>query len=93
MKHGASEDPVIEIKRLPVARQGENRFLIRDNGPGVPEEILNRLFTEAPEKAELKHGIGLSIVEKIVKSYGGEIKAYNDNGACFEFSLIEYSTE
>jgi len=35
-------------------------------------------------------GIGLSTVEKIVELYGGEICAYNDNGACFEFTLRDY---
>ena len=32
-------------------------------------------------------GIGLSIAEKVVKAYAGEIRACNDNGACFKFSL------
>jgi signal transduction histidine kinase len=31
-------------------------------------------------------------VEKIVKAYGGEIRAYNDNGACFEFTLKDHSS-
>jgi len=31
-----------------------------------------------------------SIVKKIVETYGGEIKAYNDNGACFEFTMRDY---
>jgi len=32
-------------------------------------------------------GIGLSIVDKVVRRYGGEVRAYNDGGACFEFTL------
>jgi len=35
-------------------------------------------------------GIGLSIVERIARVYGGQVKAYNDSGACFEFSLYDY---
>ena len=38
-------------------------------------------------------GLGLLIVKKIVATYGGEIKAYNENGACFEFTLMDYSEE
>ena len=32
-------------------------------------------------------GIGLAIVDKIVRTYGGEITVKNDDGACFEFVL------
>jgi len=28
---------------------------------------------------------------EIVKLYGGEIKAYNDEGACFEFAIRDLS--
>jgi len=35
-------------------------------------------------------GVGLATAEKIVKIYGGEIRAYNDNGACLEFSIGDF---
>jgi signal transduction histidine kinase len=38
-------------------------------------------------------GIGLSIVDKVVRLYGGEIRAYNDDGACFEFTLPIISSQ
>ena len=47
------------------------------------------LFTKDKEKGET--GIGLSIVERMVKVYGGDIRAYNDNGACFEFTLKDFT--
>ena len=38
-------------------------------------------------------GVGLAIVNAIVRAYGGSTKAYNDNGACIEFSLKNLSQE
>jgi PAS domain S-box-containing protein len=86
IEHSGNESPVIEISNLGV--EGTvHRFLVRDNGGGIPEEILDDLFIPFVKGESGGTGIGLSIVEKIVKTYGGEIKAYNDNGACFEFAL------
>jgi len=82
----------IDILRLPSEEGSVHRFLVKDNGPGIPEEIMDKifiLFTKDKEKGET--GIGLSIVERMVKVYGGDIRAYNDNGACFEFTLKDFT--
>ncbi|MBN2168038.1 MAG: PAS domain S-box protein [Actinobacteria bacterium] len=89
MRHGASDGSIIEIRRVPSVRQGESRFLIRDNGPGIPEEVMNNLQEEYSITGKMKYGIGLSIADKIVKAYNGELRVYNDHGACFEFSLMD----
>jgi len=87
-----SDEPRIDILRLPSEEGSVHRFLVKDNGPGIPEEIMDKIFipfTKDKEKGET--GIGLSIVERMVKVYGGDIRAYNDNGACFEFTLKDFS--
>jgi len=38
-------------------------------------------------------GIGLSIVDKVVRLYGGKVRVYNDVGACFEFTLPIHSSQ
>lgn len=68
---------------------------IRDHGPGIPQEnlerIFDRFFTYRPE--EQRHhrhtGLGLSIVKAIVEGYGGSVSAANetDGGAIFEVRL------
>jgi len=85
-----SEDPVIRISHLGDNEDGAHRYLVRDNGPGIPEDIIDKVFIPFTRGKGGDTGIGLSIVEKIVKVYGGEIKAYNDNGACFEFTLRNF---
>jgi signal transduction histidine kinase len=58
-----------------------------DNGVGIPEDEIDKVFIPFFKGAEGQTGIGLSIVEKIVKLYGGEILAFNDGGACFDFTI------
>jgi signal transduction histidine kinase len=89
IEHNKSENPVIEISS-PGVEGTVHRFLVRDNGQGIPEEILDEVFTPFVRAQSGGKGIGLSIVEKVVKTYGGEIRAHNDNGACFEFTLEDY---
>ncbi|MFH1149649.1 MAG: PAS domain S-box protein [Actinomycetota bacterium] len=89
-QHNNAENPVIEISNLG-ADGTVHRFLVRDNGKGIPEAVQDDLFTPFVKAQSKGSGIGLSIVEKIVKAYSGEITAYNDRGACFEFRLMDYS--
>jgi len=91
IEHNQGENPLVEISSLDVDGT-THRFLVRDNGQGIPEEILDDVFIPFVKAQSSGTGIGLSTVEKIVRTYGGEIRAYNDNGACFEFTLRDYSS-
>ncbi|HEX7171960.1 MAG TPA: ATP-binding protein [Candidatus Limnocylindria bacterium] len=61
-----------------------------DSGPGIPEEIRERLFepfytTKPPGKGT---GLGLHISHNVVARHGGRIEvASSSSGACFEVSL------
>ena len=90
IKHNDSENPVLEISYLGDDEGGLHRYLVRDNGSGVPPDDLESIFIPFIKGQTGDTGLGLSIVEKIVKVYHGEIRAYNDNGACFEFTLRDY---
>jgi signal transduction histidine kinase len=62
---------------------------VRDTGPGVPEEIANRLFEPFVTTKEQGMGVGLSISRSIIQAHGGRIEATNDQagGAIFRFIL------
>jgi signal transduction histidine kinase len=73
---------------------------IEDNGPGIPEEAVQRIFasgytTHGKDERErggwpLSHrGLGLAIARSIVETAGGRISARNreQGGACFEIEL------
>ena len=88
--HNDSENPVVRVSYLGDDSHGGRRYLVRDNGPGIPEEIIDKVFIPFTKGDSGDTGIGLSIVERIVKVHSGEIRAYNDSGACFEFTLRDF---
>ena len=59
---------------------------VRDRGPGVPENELDRIFepfyrvSEARDRASGGAGLGLSIADRTVKLHGGTIAARNVEG-------------
>ncbi len=49
-------------------------FCIRDNGPGVPEDLLPHLFDPFVTTKPTGSGLGLALVAKIVGDHGGIIE-------------------
>lgn len=86
LQHNDSPRPRLSV-RLTGTEDGLHTFLVRDNGPGIPPDSLERVFEPFFKTGRGGTGIGLSTAERIVKTYGGTIRAYNDDGACFEFSI------
>ncbi len=61
---------------------------IRDNGPGIPADILKSLFQPFVTKYKNNGtGLGLAIVKQYIRAHGGEINVENDNGAVFTIQL------
>jgi two-component system sensor histidine kinase/response regulator len=68
------------------------RFWVRDNGPGLSSEEQERLFTpfERLHQARAEgHGLGLSIVQRIIGKLGGQVgvESQTGQGSMFWFSL------
>jgi len=69
--------------------------IVSDNGIGIPEEALERLFTEFYRAKNVKAlnipgtGLGLAIVREIVERSGGDIRVESeiDKGSKFVFEL------
>ncbi len=87
VRHGDSSEPVIEV-RLLGQEDGLHRYLVKDNGPGIPPEYAEDIFRPFFRWGRGSYtGVGLSIVKKNVAAYGGEITTCNEGGACFEFTI------
>jgi two-component system sensor histidine kinase/response regulator len=68
------------------------RFWIRDNGPGLTPEEQAQLFTPFTQLSRVRangHGLGLSIVQRIVKKLNGQagVVSQVDGGSVFFFTL------
>ncbi|MFC1848894.1 ATP-binding protein [candidate division CSSED10-310 bacterium] len=70
------------------------RFWVRDNGSGIPVEQQERLFTpfERLDQVDIKgHGLGLSIVRRIIEKLGGQVGVESvevpGQGSTFFFTL------
>jgi two-component system, OmpR family, sensor histidine kinase ChvG len=68
----------IDISRI----DGDCRVRIRDEGPGIPDSHLTRVFERfftyrpgTPDSRRHHTGLGLAIAKAIVESYGGTIAA------------------
>ncbi len=67
---------------------GMIRFWVQDNGEGLTEEEQAQLFTQFSRLAQVKaegHGLGLSIVQRIVKKLGGEVSIESEVGKGSQF--------
>lgn len=78
--------------RIDIAAEQQDSQLtitVADDGPGIPAEILPRLFrphVSSKTNTAGRSGLGLHIVASIVKKYGGRVSAANremDGGAVF----------
>ncbi|WP_072991133.1 tetratricopeptide repeat-containing hybrid sensor histidine kinase/response regulator [Pseudozobellia thermophila] len=72
----------------------ETRFTIKDDGPGIPQELQSTIFHEFTQVENNNHsyqgtGLGLTIVKKILKLYGSKIylDSRPNEGAEFSFTL------
>ena len=82
----------IENRKIFVAVQEHGdrvRVEVRDFGPGIAPELIDRIFQPFVSTKEGGMGMGLAICETIVEDHGGTLHAFNneDRGATFAFEL------
>lgn len=73
-------------------KNGRVQFWVKDNGPGISPQDQEKLFAEfsriETERAQ-GHGLGLSIVKRIIQRLGGEVGVESEvsAGSKFYFTL------
>jgi two-component system, sensor histidine kinase and response regulator len=89
IKYGGNP-PIIEIGSEPLG--GYVKFWIRDNGQGLTQDEQQKLFepfVQLKSQSFKGHGLGLSIVKKIVEKLNGQVGIESDvgGGSLFYFTL------
>jgi signal transduction histidine kinase len=73
------------------SNDGVVRFWVRDNGPGLTPEARARLFKLSPQIDRTDgngHGLGLSIVRRIVEKLDGQVSADSEVGRGSVFAFV-----
>ena len=84
-----------QVRRIDIetctADDGRVRVVVRDTGPGIPEEAAPRIFEPFFTTKDVGQGtgLGLAITYGIITEHGGTITAGNgpDGGAVFQIEL------
>ncbi len=93
IKYGGTP-PVVELGATAHA-DGTICYWVKDNGEGIPAEkqaVLFNQFTRLDETRAQGHGLGLSIVQRIVHKLGGTVSFESKPGAgsVFQFCLPRF---
>ena len=83
--------PFATISTSRYGRNGDRlEFRVTDNGPGVPEELVDNLFRAFTGAKHKGVGLGLAISRSIAQNHGGDLRleqAADGRGASFLLSL------
>ncbi|MBD3381511.1 MAG: response regulator [candidate division Zixibacteria bacterium] len=62
---------------------------VRDNGPGIPQDLVDKAFTTRFTTKSEGHGFGLIVCAKVVANHNGKIKVRrgNEGGTIFTIKL------
>ena len=79
-------EPRIDISAA--VSNGQVVLVVRDNGKGIPAEIIRTLFDPFVTRDKSNGtGLGLAIVKQYIAAHGGQVKVENDKGAVFTITL------
>ncbi len=80
----------IEYGCPPEGMEGRPFYVVlEDTGPGIPPQIMDRIFNPFFTTKDTGTGLGLAIVHRVVEAHDGSIVVTNlqDKGARFEIRI------
>ena len=91
-KLGEGYKPIVQVTTHSLSfgeGRGEVKISVKDNGNGIPQNIVDKIFqpffTTKPTGSGT--GLGLSLSYDIIKAHGGEIKVQTKEGEGSEFII------
>jgi two-component system sensor histidine kinase FlrB len=85
---GEDEDGQVTL-RLSRPDPATLRISVADNGPGMSDEVRQRVFQPFFTTRSSGTGLGLAVVECVVRAHGGQVQCHTapDQGATFHIDL------
>jgi two-component system sensor histidine kinase SenX3 len=94
VRHSPADTRVsLGVRRVDAGTSGLAEVSVADEGPGIPEDDLERIFERfyRVDAARSRHtggtGLGLSIVKHVALGHGGEVTVWSVEGAGSTFTL------
>ena len=84
---GDGYEPIVSVRTKKI--NGKVEIKIADNGKGIPQKVLDKIFQPffTTKPTGQGTGLGLSLSYDIVKAHGGEIKVQTKEGEGSEFII------
>jgi len=76
LKHGGGQPITVSVERL----EGRVRVAVRDQGAGIPADLMASLFDRYATGGRGGLGLGLAIVKEVVEAHGGTVTAASNPG-------------
>lgn len=67
--------------------QDHTLLQVSDDGPGLPSEVQGKLFLSRTSTKSGGNGLGLLIVQGIMRAHGGSVWAHSEAGTTFDLSF------
>jgi PAS domain S-box-containing protein len=83
--HAAVPSVILRGETVHSADEDFQRLRVLDNGPGIPADVLPKLFRPFFTTKVNGTGLGLAVVQKILLQHGGRVEAQNRSGGGAEF--------
>ena len=96
IENGIKYSPLKTCLKIKLLSQEENMVIleVEDNGPGIPKEDMEKIFTKFYRGENVKHktkgtGLGLYTAKTVVEAMGGRItvESINGNGSRFRMEF------
>ena len=87
-------EPIVTVSTrrlsLPLGARGSVEIRVADNGNGIPQKVLDKIFQPffTTKPTGQGTGLGLSLAYDIVKAHGGELRVETKEGEGTTFTIV-----
>lgn len=74
------EGGALHVQTRPTSDRARVRLVVADNGPGLPAEVVGRLWQPFTSTKARGHGHGLASIGRIVRAHGAAIEVQSEPG-------------